>query len=215
MSEPLAERFPIASTSRVRTVPTSGSRAYGAPRGRTRQHPEGTRSHEGVVLFAPAGTAIESPVTGRVLATLDDAQARCGFGVIVQSATDGVRWTLCHLAAMPIVERGEHVEAGQVIGTIGTTGNAEGGGPHLHIRAYRRDALGIEHSINPTVALTNALAREAGERVTPTPPATVAPRPRTSSSSDASSSGVGAAVALGAVGAVYWLSQRTKRKARR
>ena len=171
MTEPLAERFPLPPSATT-TVPTEGARSFGAPRD------HGRRSHEGVDLFAPRGTPVESPVTGRVVATLDDASANCGFGVVVRSSADGTRWTLCHLAAMPIVERGERIDAGTVVGVVGSSGNARPNGPHLHIHGRARDG----RTVNVTESLIRVLDAQRIDAPSRTPQApAVRPRARSSS----------------------------------
>ncbi len=193
---PIVDAFPLPPTVRARTVPTSGSRAFGAPRGR------GTRSHAGVDLFAPAGTPVISPVDGRVVATHDDAERNCGFGLSIRS-TDGLLWTLCHFRAMPLPERGELVEAGDVVGHVGSTGNAEGGAPHLHLHALDRDGA----AVNVTAELVDALRRERGASPAPRPAAP----PRTSQNDRTS---VGAGVAMLAIVGLVGSSMARARKGR-
>lgn len=145
---PYVDAFPLPPSARV-TVPRTGTRAFGAPRS--------GHSHAGVDLFAARGTSVLSPVDGTIVATLDDARRACGFGVVIRS-TDGYLWTLCHLGAVPVVERGDHVEAGDVLGVVGTTGNASASGPHLHIQATTLDRVPVDS----TDALADALVRERG-----------------------------------------------------
>lgn len=192
----LVDRFPLPASSRV-TVPRTGRRAFGAPR---RGH-----THAGVDLFASAGTTIVSPVDGTVFRTLDDAERDCGFGVIIDSS-DGYRWTLCHFGAVPVVERGEHVEAGDALGVVGNTGNARNTGAHLHIHA-------TDHGepADVTGALADALERERGA----SPASSVPGRRRASDSrrvSRASRSGAGIALLLAA--GAYFVSRNRRRNGR-
>lgn len=52
---------------------------------------------------------------------------------------DGTRTTYNHLQTPPGLPLGAHVRRGQVIGQVGTTGNAAGGGSHLHFEVRRYD----------------------------------------------------------------------------
>lgn len=192
MTEPIVDWFPLPATTRA--VPRTGSRSFGAPRD------GGARLHAGVDLFAPAGTPIESPVDGTVVATLDDARRNCGFGVVIRSS-DGYLWTLCHFAAVPLFERGEHVEAGDVVGHVGNTGNARNGAPHLHLHALDAD----RRPVDITNALADVLERD---RTGARRPTSVVERPRTTEPT-ASRAGLGV-LALVGVG-LYVASKRKKR----
>lgn len=82
--------------------------------------------HSGIDLAAPAGTEVFAATSGIVSAGTDTA----GAGNFVAVRFDRhTRLLYCHLAAFR-VRPGQHVEAGQVIGTVGATGLATG--PHLH-----------------------------------------------------------------------------------
>ena len=102
---------------------------FGAPRGRSR--------HEGIDLSAPAGT----PVT----ATADGVVAFAGrsgdFGRLV-IVDHGVGWQTryAHLKRIK-VKKGKKVARGEVIGTVGKSGNATGN--HLHYEV-RRDGRAVD-----------------------------------------------------------------------
>jgi len=105
---------------------------WGAPR-------SGGRSHEGVDMMAPAGTPVHSPVAGNVRHHvsssgglsyyLEDAAGNVYFGTHLQSfGADGA------------------VQAGTVIGYVGSSGNASANAPHLHFEYHPGD----NGPINPT-----------------------------------------------------------------
>ena len=48
--------------------------------------------------------------------------------------TDGVTYYGAHLDALQVGPG--NVKAGQVLGTVGNTGNARGGSPHLHFEVH-------------------------------------------------------------------------------
>jgi hypothetical protein len=87
--------------------------------------------HEGIDIFAPHGTPVVAIRDGRV--SQKAAGAISGLGVeIVDDA--GVQYFYAHLSAFhPGIEVGQQVEQGQVLGYIGTTGNARGTSPHVHL----------------------------------------------------------------------------------
>ena len=95
---------------------------YGVPR-------PGGRTHEGNDLFAPRGTPVLAPVGGTVV------QSRGPIGGLQfrLDGADGHRYYGTHLDA---AGAGGQVRAGQVIGYVGTSGNAAGTRPHLHFEVH-------------------------------------------------------------------------------
>jgi len=92
-------------------------------------------------IFARAGCAYVSPVTGRVdevsyrddwNATTNRGAQRGGLFVSVVGV-DGVRYYGSHLKRVaPGIRPGVRVEAGTRLGDLGTSGSARGTAPHLH-----------------------------------------------------------------------------------
>ncbi len=89
----------------------------------------GGRFHEGNDLFAPRGTPAVATVGGTVVQTTG---AIGGYQVKLAGA-DGVAYYYTHLDAFGASGR---VSAGDVIGYVGTTGNAIGGPPHVHFEVH-------------------------------------------------------------------------------
>jgi peptidoglycan LD-endopeptidase LytH len=94
----------------------------------------GARSHEGVDIFAPRGTAVLAAAGGRVASTRPTPIG--GNVVWLEDAATGLSYYYAHLDAVH-VRTGQQVGAGEVIGTVGNTGNASGVRPHLHFGIYR------------------------------------------------------------------------------
>ena len=89
----------------------------------------GTRFHEGNDLFTQYGAPIFAPVSGTV---------RFKTGVLggLQfnlKGADGIEYIGSHLSAK---ETDGKVSAGDIIGYVGTSGNAQGTHPHLHFGMY-------------------------------------------------------------------------------
>lgn len=101
---------------------------FGAPRD------GGARSHEGIDIAAPRGTAVVSIGTG-VITRRGDA-GRCGLRVAVKHS-DGAESIYCHLNAIGPLHTGQAVYPGSLLGWVGTTGNATGTTPHLHFEIHR------------------------------------------------------------------------------
>jgi len=93
----------------------------------------GTRVHEGVDVFAPRGTPVLSTVHGTVrnVGTRD----RGGLVVSISDEERGLVLYYAHLEEQ-LTQRGARVAPGDVIGTVGNSGNAITTPPHLHFGIY-------------------------------------------------------------------------------
>jgi LysM repeat protein len=85
----------------------------------------GARFHEGNDLFASNRAEIRAPVSG----TVKFKTGTLGGKQFNLAGSDGVEYVGSHLDE---TGKGGKVSAGDVIGYVGTTGNAEGTHPHLH-----------------------------------------------------------------------------------
>lgn len=97
---------------------------FGDPRG------DGTRTHEGLDIIAVKGTPIVSPTPAVVLSTGNGDSS----GLYVYTANPGGEtFVYMHLDKIgENVTPGAVLETGSLIGYVGNTGNASGGGAHLH-----------------------------------------------------------------------------------
>jgi len=86
---------------------------------------------KGLDLAAPPGTPVRAAVAGIVTAAgpLDENNGRYGTTVVIAS---GATETLYAHLASTTVQPGARIAAGQLIGTVGTTGFSTG--PHLHFQ---------------------------------------------------------------------------------
>lgn len=122
---PAQLRNPVARPGRQKLVNT-----WGAPRG-------GGRRHEGIDIFAPRDTPVVSTTRG----------------VVTRVGTNGlggqVVWVLgprleahyyAHLDRFADIQPGDIVNAGDVLGYVGRTGNARTTPFHLHYGIYRHGA---------------------------------------------------------------------------
>lgn len=87
------------------------------------------RPHYGIDIAAPAGTPVRAPAPGRV--TLADDAMYFSGGTLILDHGHGLSSSFLHLQRIT-VERGEHVDQGDVIGEVGASGRATG--PHLDWR---------------------------------------------------------------------------------
>ncbi len=91
------------------------------------------RLHMGTDLFAEQGTPLRSPAEGVVRLSNGGLGGMATY--IVQS--DGTYFYMAHLAGWPDGLRdGQAVAIGDIVGYVGTSGNAAGGSPHLHFEVH-------------------------------------------------------------------------------
>lgn len=101
--------------------------SYGAAR-------DSQRTHEGTDIFAPRGTPVVSATEGVVLRM---GTNRLGGTIVFILGPGGERYYYAHLDEIdPLLEIGSRVSTTTLIGRVGTTGNATGTPPHLHLGIY-------------------------------------------------------------------------------
>jgi murein DD-endopeptidase MepM/ murein hydrolase activator NlpD len=100
------------------------------------------RVHLGVDIGAPKGTLLKAVVSGRVSQIYRDRPGSLsGNGLKIRMA-DGTYFFYAHLDSIASgIELGVPVNAGQVIGTIGSTGNAAI--THLHFEVHPRGGAAV------------------------------------------------------------------------
>jgi murein DD-endopeptidase MepM/ murein hydrolase activator NlpD len=112
----------------------------------TRENPfdgSGSETHKGLDIRAPFGAPVKAMAKGDV----DFAGLRGGFGYcIMLKHGNGFETLYGHLSKI-LVKTGEHIDIGQQIGNIGSTGRSTG--PHLHYEVHRNG-----EKINPESFLT-------------------------------------------------------------
>lgn len=129
-ADPIAAPFPIV-------FPLMGpklSSKYGL-----RIHPvrKLVRHHGGVDLAAPEKSHVRAVAAGRVIFAGEYA----GFGKLVTIRHDGQRVSLYGHLSEVLVNTGDKIEAGKIIGRVGSTGLATG--PHLHFE-WRVDGDAVD-----------------------------------------------------------------------
>ena len=102
----------------------------------------GTRTHQALDIIAARGTPVHSAAPGRVLKLFT---SKAG-GLMVYAADSTERFVLmyAHLDGYaPEMRDGLPLRRGQVIGYVGTTGNAPPDAPHLHFAIARTSDVDI------------------------------------------------------------------------
>lgn len=95
----------------------------------------GGRSHQGNDIFASRGTSVVAVAAGTVVRMNPPSSPTSLGGITVTYRTgDGSEWYNAHLHTIADgIAPGASVSRGQVIGTVGNTGNARTTPPHLHL----------------------------------------------------------------------------------
>lgn len=103
---------------------------WGFPRG------AGTRYHEGNDLFTTHGAPVYAPVSG----TVEFKTGSIGGKQANLHGDDGLEYLSSHMSEFG---KSGRVNAGDVIGYVGNTGNAVGTSPHLHFGMYLEGGIAI------------------------------------------------------------------------
>jgi len=99
----------------------------------------GGRIHMATDIMAMRGTPVLAAASGRVI-RLGNSGAG-GIGLYIADASGRYVEYYAHLMGYaPNVKEGLRVEQGDVIGFVGSTGNASPDAPHLHFQVMRGDA---------------------------------------------------------------------------
>jgi hypothetical protein len=159
----MAAPLPDTREERAIVFPVVGASSLGSGWNDCRD--DCTRFHKGTDVLAGKLQPVVSPVDGVVARLLDHPTA--GIGVVVRDAA-GYEFHLYHLNNdSPLSDDGRAgpewrlgpgirvaapVEAGQLVGFVGDSGNAEQAQPHVHVEIHRPDGT----PINPYWSLATA-----------------------------------------------------------
>jgi murein DD-endopeptidase MepM/ murein hydrolase activator NlpD len=126
---------PLPVKARELIIPVEGVRpeqltdTYNERRG-------GTRPHEALDIMAPRGTPVRAAADGRIVKLFDSKPG--GLTIYEFDPTESVAYYYAHLDRYAGgIQEGQAVRQGDVIGYVGSTGNASPEGPHLHFAIFR------------------------------------------------------------------------------
>lgn len=107
------------------------------------QSTTGKKWHGGIDLYAPIGTSVFSLTSGTVLYTQENHND-LGNWIIIHSGN--YYYSYSHLSSLSNLQIGDNVSKGDILGDSGDTGNASGGGPHLHLEVRIQTSSGQSYN---------------------------------------------------------------------
>lgn len=118
-------------------IPVAGVKAKQLSDTFTQARAGGARAHDAIDIMAPRGTQVVAAAPGRVEKLFE---SKGGGGITVYVRSPDNRWVYyyAHLDRYaPGLAEGQAIERGSPLGTVGSTGNADPSGPHLHFAIHR------------------------------------------------------------------------------
>lgn len=107
--------------------------------------------HQGTDIFAPRGTPVRAPFDGTIRFAVEGA----GGNTATLTQPDGTFYYMAHLDGFSRkISSGSTVKQGEVVAYVGDSGNAVGGGTHVHFEIHPRGGA----AVNPKPILDRWLA---------------------------------------------------------
>lgn len=152
---------PPAPVHALPVAPVEGEVGFGY--GQTSKLLGGDRQfHEGVDIRAKRGTPVRAAGEGKIIDATDRYRGSVDWGkVVVIDHGHGLVTRYAHLDSY-VVRKGDRVDAGDIIGAVGSTGKATG--PHLHF-----EVIEDGKTIDPSPVLAVAPARQPRPVIAPDP----------------------------------------------
>lgn len=117
-------------------IPVAGMNAEDLIDTYTQARSGGARRHDAIDIMAPHGT----PVIAAAPGTVEKLFSSEGGGITVYVRSDDQRWIYyyAHLQDYaPGLAEGQKVSRGDLLGRVGSSGNASPDGPHLHFAVHK------------------------------------------------------------------------------
>lgn len=154
----VSDKGPMAARAAgaMLSVPVAGVRPAELVDTFAQARDQGARPHDAIDIPAATGTPVLAAFDGRVdeLFTSDAG----GLTIYIRSPDERLEFYYAHLNdRVPGLQQGQAIRRGQRIGSVGATGNADPGSPHLHFAVSRVEPGGNPHTgqaINPFPLLT-------------------------------------------------------------
>lgn len=127
---------PIGAAPTDLAIPVAGVRGRDLVDTFTQARGGGTRLHEALDIMAPRGTPVVAAAAGTIEKLFLSKPG--GKTIYIRSPDRGTIHYYAHLHDYaPGLAEGQSVRRGQQLGSVGSTGNADPAGPHLHFAILR------------------------------------------------------------------------------
>jgi peptidoglycan hydrolase-like protein with peptidoglycan-binding domain len=134
-----APTAPDPSTVKMQVFPVQGKCYYGDSFGYNRS---GGRTHLGVDIIAKEGNLLYAVADGKISKVYNDYPGSLAGNGVRLRTSDGTYFFYAHMESLAEgIELGVPVRAGQVLGTVGSTGNS--GTPHLHLEVHPQGGAAV------------------------------------------------------------------------
>ena len=131
-----ADRRPVMGTPSGLAIPVTGVAPRQLVDTYSQSRAGGARAHNAIDIMAPAGTSVVSASDGTV-EKLYFSHGGGGISAYVRSDDGHWIYYYAHLQAYaPGLREGQHMRRGDPVGLVGSTGNANPAGPHLHFAVH-------------------------------------------------------------------------------
>lgn len=135
------------ASAKLSTFPVSGQSSKNIISYFGDERAGGARKHEGIDIAAPRGTTVLSVSAGVVTRVVEKGNG--GKQVWMRNMDSTRTYYFAHLDKQLVTE-GQRVKEGEIIGTVGNTGNASNGPPHLHFEVINE----LGKSVDPLPLLS-------------------------------------------------------------
>lgn len=129
---PVTPKIAIGASPYLSVFPVGGANSYSDDFGAARHQGR----HEGVDIMADRGTPLLAVDAVKVIRLTRTETGLGGIYLWLERA-DGVQYYYAHMTSIAAgLDVGSAVSAGQLVGTVGNTGDARYGAPHLHFEIH-------------------------------------------------------------------------------
>ena len=127
---------PLPLKARELIIPVEGVRPNQLTDTYNERRGGGTRPHEALDILAARGTPVRATADGRIVKLFDSKPG--GLTIYEFDPTETIAYYYAHLDRYAGgLREGQVVHQGEVIGYVGSTGNASPEAPHLHFAIFR------------------------------------------------------------------------------